>query len=216
MLRAVINYSTHEFPEGVSILDALRALKVEVPALCHDDRLKDCGSRRMCLVSVKGIAHPVAACTTRLEGGMVIESHAPELEDERRTLLREVAEHYPADAVHKAPGAPFHHWLLHYGLEGDCLGSHQPELADDSHPYIHVDMSQCITCYRCARSGPPGAASPTRGLSAQACSGRALLKTIRARRCCMPSRSRWASAPRCAALITGRRRRRSARNFRCC
>jgi formate dehydrogenase major subunit len=151
MPRAVINYNTHEFPEGVSILDALRALKIEVPALCHDDRLKDCGSCRMCLVNVEGIAHPVAACTTRLEDGMVIESHAPELEDERRTLLREIAEHYPADALHKSPGAPFHRWLLHYGLENDCLGSRRTELADDSHPYIHVDMSQCITCYRCAR-----------------------------------------------------------------
>ncbi|MFN0109394.1 MAG: 2Fe-2S iron-sulfur cluster-binding protein [Blastocatellia bacterium] len=78
--HATINYQTHEFQEGVSILDALRSLKIEVPTLCHDDRLKPCGSCRLCLVDVQGSSHPIAACNTPLADGMVIESHSPELE----------------------------------------------------------------------------------------------------------------------------------------
>ena len=35
--------------------------------------------------------------------------------------------------------------------ENDFNGSHETHLIDDSHPYIHVDMSQCIMCYRCVR-----------------------------------------------------------------
>lgn len=151
MLRATINFTTHEFSEKISILDALRSLQVEVPTLCKDERLKACGSCRMCLVNVQGVSHPVTSCTTPLENGMVIETHTPELESERRMLLKEIADHYPADAVQQSPDKPFHRWLLHYGLENDCHGLHQSSLIDDSHPYLHVDMSQCITCYRCVR-----------------------------------------------------------------
>ena len=151
MLRATINYTTHEFAEGISILAALKSLQIEVPALCHDERLHPSGSCRMCEVQVAGRAHPVASCVTALADGMVIETHAPELERERRALLKMEAEHYPADVVTKFPDKPLHRWLLHYDLVNDCLGAHQPAWLDTSHPYIHVDMSQCITCYRCVR-----------------------------------------------------------------
>lgn len=151
MVRATINYQTHDFPAGISILTALHSLQIEVPTLCHDARLPAVGSCRLCEVNVQGIGHPVAACVTALTDGMVIETHAPELERERRALLQMEAEHYPAEVVTKFPDKPLHRWLRHYGLEGDCLGAHQPALLDDAHPYINVDMSRCITCYRCVR-----------------------------------------------------------------
>jgi hypothetical protein len=50
------------------------------------------------------------------------------------------------------PEKPFYRYALQYGLtETDFNGSHETHLLDDSHPYIHVDMSQCIVCYRCVR-----------------------------------------------------------------
>lgn len=128
MPRATINYQTHEFQAGVSILDALRSLKIEIPTLCHDDRLKPCGSCRLCLVDVQGSSHPLAACDTKLADGMVIESHSPELEKTRRLLLTEIAEHYPADEVGRFPEKPFHRWLIHYGLGSECLGRITPLL----------------------------------------------------------------------------------------
>ena len=151
MLRATINFQTHEFAADISILTALHSINIEVPTLCNDERLQPCGSCRMCEVNVQGIAHPVASCVTALTDGMVIETHAPELERERRALLKMEADHYPADVVTKFPNKPLHRWLLHYDLIADCLSAHQPELLDDAHPYINVDMSQCITCYRCVR-----------------------------------------------------------------
>lgn len=151
MIRATINYRTHEFSEGITILDAVRSLDLRLPTLCHDDRMSSCGSCRMCLVEVEGRSQSVAACTTPLADGMVIETNSPEIERTRRLLLKEIAEHYPADAVRRYPEKEFHRWLLHYGLEEECLGTRDAGLLDASHPYIHVDMSQCITCYRCVR-----------------------------------------------------------------
>ena len=39
MLRVTINGQPREFVEGLTILDALRSIGVQVPPACHDARL---------------------------------------------------------------------------------------------------------------------------------------------------------------------------------
>jgi formate dehydrogenase major subunit len=151
MLRVTLNGQSAEFPEGVSILQALRARGIEVPTLCHDGRLKPYGGCRLCIVQVKGIERPVTACNAPLADGMGIETHTPEIEDLRTTLLRLLAQRYPAEAVQRFPEKAFHAQLRAYGLGDELRGEPDPALVDDSHPYIHIDMSQCIYCYRCVR-----------------------------------------------------------------
>jgi len=150
--RAVINELPYEFEGGVSILAASRGLGVKIPTLCHDDRLKPIGSCRMCLVQVEGKPRPVTACNTLLTDRMVISTNTPALENERRMLLKMLAQDHPGEGLRQTPDKPFYQYALHYGLtEADFNGSHETRLLDDSHPYIHVDMSQCIVCYRCVR-----------------------------------------------------------------
>ena len=151
MLRVIVNGNPVELPEGGAILDALRAAAVEVPTLCHDPRLKPAGACRLCVVDVKGWARPVTACNTPLQDGMEILTHTPEIEQSRLTLLRLLAREYPSQAVQHFPDKEFHRYLRTYQLESEVRGSYKDELRDDSHPYIHVDMSQCIYCYRCVR-----------------------------------------------------------------
>lgn len=152
MGKAVINNHPYQFEKAVSILGAARALGVDIPTLCHDDRLKPIGSCRMCLVKVEGKPHPMTACNTSLTDGMVISTNTPALENERRALLQMLAQDHPGEGLTQTPDKPFYRYALHYGLtESDFNGSHEPKLLDDSHPHIHVDMSQCIVCYRCVR-----------------------------------------------------------------
>jgi formate dehydrogenase major subunit len=152
VIRATINGQSHEFAEGVSILDAVKSAGIDVPTLCHDPRLKPIGSCRMCLVQVEGRPHPLTSCNNQLADGMVISTHTPALEHERKMLLRMLAQDHPADVFRRFPDKDFHRQSLQYGLsESDFDGDHHAELLDDSHPYIHVDMSLCILCYRCVR-----------------------------------------------------------------
>jgi len=147
VLRVVLNDAPREIDEGATILDALRRAGIHVPHLCHDDRLEPVGACRLCVVEVDGAGRPVAACTTPLADGMVVRTHTPALEAERRTLLRLLAERYPPGAGDNA----FLREIRAYGLEGALAGRPRPELVDDAHPYIRVDMSRCIHCYRCER-----------------------------------------------------------------
>ena len=113
--------------------------------------MKPFGGCRLCVVRVNGGAHPVIACDTQAADGMTIDTHTPEVEEWRRSLLRLLAQQYPAEGLHQFPDKEFHRLIRAYGLEGECLGSTSPELVDESNPYIRVDMSQCISCFRCVR-----------------------------------------------------------------
>ena len=151
MVHAQINGQDYKIPAGGTVLQALRAAGIEVPTLCHDDRLKPAGDCRMCLVQIAGWSHPVTACNTLLADGMAIVTHSPELESERRSLLAMLADRYPPAAVHQFPDKPLHQYLREYDLNHGCYGVPDPARVDDSHPYIRVDMSRCIDCYRCVR-----------------------------------------------------------------
>lgn len=152
MIEATINGHVSQFADRFSILEACRSVGIDIPTLCHDERLKPIGSCRLCLVQVGGKPRPVTACDTPLSQGMVISTHPPALENERRMLLRMLAQDHPGAGLRQFPKKEFHRCALQYGLsEADFDGAHDPHLLDDSHPYIHVDMSQCIVCYRCVR-----------------------------------------------------------------
>jgi NADH dehydrogenase/NADH:ubiquinone oxidoreductase subunit G len=66
MVRVSINNQQREFASGITILYALNSVGIEVPTLCHDERLKPAGDCRMCLVKVEDMPHPVASCITPL------------------------------------------------------------------------------------------------------------------------------------------------------
>ena len=151
MLQVIINGQPTQCEPGQTILSGLRSVGADVPTLCDDPRLAPIGACRLCVVEVDGQARPVAACTTPLVQGMVIQTHTLALEECRRTLLRLLAQNYPAKALGHDPLSPFHRLICAYGLEHELNGDSHAALVDDSHPCIHVDMSQCISCFRCVR-----------------------------------------------------------------
>lgn len=152
VIIATINRDSFQFQEGISILEACRYVGSDIPTLCNDDRVKPIGGCRICLVEVQGRPHPLTSCNTLLADGMVISTHTPALEYERTMLLRMLAQDHPADEFRLFPDKDFHKLASKYGLtETDFDGCRHSELLDDSHPFIHVDMSHCILCYRCVR-----------------------------------------------------------------
>jgi len=151
MLQVTINGQQHEFPAGTSILGALRAIGTEVPTVCYDHRLEPSGACRLCSVEIAGWHRYATACNTPFANGMSIETHSPGIEETRRTLLRLLAENYPTAAMRNFPEKEFHRYLAQYGVRASERAFSRRVKPDTSHPYIHVDMAQCITCFRCVR-----------------------------------------------------------------
>ena len=152
MIKATINGTTAEFPEGLSILEAAGRLGTAIPTLCTDRRLKPSGSCRMCLVNERSSGRELASCMSALTAGMDVETNTPEIAAARKMNLQMLARVYPVGPFVGFPEKPFHRIAREHGLSAaDFQGTEVPSLKDSSHPYIRVDMSQCIKCFRCVR-----------------------------------------------------------------
>lgn len=160
-----INGVEQDFPEGLSLLQACRRMSLDIPALCHDDRLQPTGACRLCSVEIEGSDRLVTACTTPLVDGMVVQTHSPGVESIRRTLLGLMAERHPGDPDAATHPTPLQQELLRHQVSvgaavgelrapgsGTPVGPHQdPPFLDSSRPHLHVDLLRCILCYRCVR-----------------------------------------------------------------
>jgi formate dehydrogenase major subunit len=83
----VLNGTRVIAPRGDTILAAAARNGVEIPALCHDPRLKPAAACRICLVRVDGARNPLPACATPISDGMVVVTETAELARTRQMAL---------------------------------------------------------------------------------------------------------------------------------
>src|SRR5690349_5357769 len=84
-LTLTIDGRTVEAAPGQSVLDAARALGIDIPTLCYLEKCGPLNSCLVCLVKINGKMVP--SCGTKAEAGMVVESETEEVHEARRTAL---------------------------------------------------------------------------------------------------------------------------------
>ncbi len=153
MFRISIDGKTAEFDHQITVFQAAKENGIDIPGLCHDERLRDYGGCRLCVVQLDGNAHPVTACTTPIRGGMAVSSETPDLDRYRKTLLKLMMDRKNFNLNQIDRNKDFYRYLEKYGLlKGLTLKENSEVYEDlDIHPFIHVDMNKCINCYRCVR-----------------------------------------------------------------
>ncbi|MGI8334293.1 molybdopterin-dependent oxidoreductase [Actinomadura scrupuli] len=141
-----------ELPERASVLEAVRAAGIWLPALCDDDRLSPQGSCRVCLVGVEpGLV--VAACTTPAADGMVVHPDDPRARRAARGSLEMIVSELPPRALEvPADRSELVRACRELGVTGtEFGGAGHTAGADHSHPYVKLDRDLCIACGRCVR-----------------------------------------------------------------
>ncbi len=144
--------------DRATILDVARREGIFVPTLCYDERLAAFGACRVCMVGVKGARGPVAACTTPVREGMVVDTKDETATRVAKGVVELVLSDYPAEALAKGDGGEADRNELrqvarHFGLSGSRYeGERHAYAKDDRHPYIKVDLNECIVCGRCVRA----------------------------------------------------------------
>lgn len=73
--------------DGTTILEAARALGIEIPTLCHQPGLSPQTSCFLCVVQVQGNDNFLPACATPAAEGMVVSTRSPEVTATRKTAL---------------------------------------------------------------------------------------------------------------------------------
>lgn len=144
------------FTEGETIYEVAARVGKTIPSLCYDPRLEPFGGCRLCVVRVRALRGPVAACTTKAVNEMVVETDDEEIESLRRTLLEMVASENPRIDVDPLRGYASQELTTlvdRYGARtGRFTGLHSGHSkTDDPNPFILRDYDLCISCYRCVR-----------------------------------------------------------------
>ena len=149
MIRIEVDGADVTVPEGASLLTAVRAADVDLPALCHDDRLSAAGSCRTCLVRSHGMV--VAACVTPAAAGTRVETRSGDLVALRRDAVEIIASALPPRAISDVD-SELARACRSLGIgPRACRGTTSDDGRDESHPYVHLDRDLCIACGRCVR-----------------------------------------------------------------
>jgi len=92
MVTFKINGRAVQSPAGSYILDSIRELGLEIPALCDHPSLEPYGACRLCIVEVthpdwRGYTRVVTSCNYPVREGLEVSTNAPKVLETRRELL---------------------------------------------------------------------------------------------------------------------------------
>lgn len=73
--------------DGQTILDIARENGVDIPTLCHDDRVQMYGSCGVCVVEAEGSPKLLRSCSTYAGNGMIIKTDTARVRKSRQTAL---------------------------------------------------------------------------------------------------------------------------------
>lgn len=72
---------------GQTILELARENGIEIPTLCHDERLKIYGACGLCVVEIEGSNKLARACATEISQGMVVQTDTDKVRASRKMTL---------------------------------------------------------------------------------------------------------------------------------
>jgi len=134
--------------EGMTVLQAARAIGVEIPAICYHEACTPNGLCRNCVVEVEGARVLVASCTARVSEGMVVQTRSERVERSRRTILEMLN-----SAVDLSETQDIQEMMEEYNVDRQRFPEAQRRempVIDDNPMYVR-DYSQCILCWRCVQ-----------------------------------------------------------------
>jgi len=153
-VRLTIDGHDIEVPAGSTVWEAAKAAGIEIPVLCHDERLPPAGVCRVCLVDV-GEKRLAAACVRTAADGMNVTTSSPKIDGLRKGLVELLLCDYPAnagDGTRKTEHDELRELAVEYGADPERFPAGNGRPIDGSSKVIRVDHQACILCDRCIRA----------------------------------------------------------------
>jgi predicted molibdopterin-dependent oxidoreductase YjgC len=138
-----------EVERGATILDACRALGVDVPTLCFLETLTPVNACRVCVVELEGARTLVPACSRRAEPGMKVRT-----DSDRVRLARRLVFELLASSVDLATAPGLDRMMAAYGAHPERFGAGATvarPVKIDNDLYVR-DYGKCVLCYKCVEA----------------------------------------------------------------
>lgn len=141
---------------GTTILEAAQTVGIDIPYLCHEERLRPFGACRICLVEVKGGRGPIPACTSPVAPNMEVTTSNENIDKLRKNVLELLLIHHPLDCpvCDKAGECTLQDLVYKYGPTSNRYLFNQERAAspiDNRSPFIERNNNRCVLCGACAR-----------------------------------------------------------------
>ncbi len=154
MINLTIDGKAIEVAVGTTVLEAAKKLGIEIPTLCHDDRLKPFGACRLCIVEIAGMPKPVTSCTTPATAGMSVQTQSARLYRLRKTTVELLLSDHPNDCMTciGTGDCVLQELAYKYGIrENRFAGEMRKHNRVDHNPFVIREQNKCVMCGLCVR-----------------------------------------------------------------
>lgn len=144
-------------PKGTTILEAAKAVAIDIPHLCYDPRVGPIGTCRLCVVQVQGQAGLTISCNTEAADGMNVTTENEEIASIRKTILELIlSEHRVACTSCDIDGAcKLQDYAYRYQADEERYGRAlrkpvRPNYTSNTEAIVY-DADKCILCGLCVK-----------------------------------------------------------------
>ncbi|MDO5047991.1 MAG: [FeFe] hydrogenase, group A [Anaerococcus sp.] len=153
MVKVTIDGRDLRVDENISIMDACKALNIDIPKLCFLKDINEIGGCRVCLVEVEGMKRLVTSCNNKVFDGMVIHTNSQRVRESRKRTVQMILSQHDSSC----PTCVRSGNCSLQSLAND-LNIREPIYKevlinkdwDQSFPLIR-DANKCIKCMRCVQ-----------------------------------------------------------------
>ncbi len=152
MVNLTIDGIHTRVPKNWTVMDAAKAIGIDIPALCYLKGVNEIGACRICVVEVEKARTLQASCVLPVAEGMVVHTESSSVVQARREILRLLLDNHPNDCLtcDKAGECKLQEYAYRYNVKfREHDGWRRERHIDTSNPYIYRDDSKCILCGRC-------------------------------------------------------------------
>jgi len=147
-VKVTLDGQTARVPLGASLIEAARALGIDIPSFCHHPELCATGACRVCVVEIEGRPSLEAACTWKVTGPIEVRTRSERILAARKDVLGLMMASHDADCTHCAQQGrcDLERLANEYGAAGLHARRPVPPGAVSS---SHLDATKCVLCRRC-------------------------------------------------------------------
>jgi NADH-quinone oxidoreductase subunit G len=156
---------------GTTVIEAAKALGIEIPYYCYHKRLSIAANCRMCLVEMSNApgGKLMPACQMPMAEGITVKTDTPRVKDQQRATLEFLLLNHPVDCAicDQAGECKLQDYYMKYDHEPSRLDL--PKVRKEKRvplgPMVTLDQERCILCTRCVRFMREVAKNPQLGVA---------------------------------------------------
>jgi NADH-quinone oxidoreductase subunit G len=171
MVTATVDGREVVVKPGTTVIEAAKAVGVDIPFYCYHKRLSIAANCRMCLVEMSNapMGKLMPACQMPLAEGVAVKTDTPRVKDQQRATLEFLLLNHPVDCAicDQAGECKLQDYYMLHDRQPSRLDG--PKVQKQKRvflgPLVTLDQERCILCTRCVRFMREVAKDPQLGVA---------------------------------------------------